>query len=150
MKQAIARRDVNPLRIAAASLALVVWMAGGNGVPRAGAEDSTDCQFDVTFLPPNFWQGTVTGTFSGRTQAAFRLLGTEGVTWHLSSAWSVDAGANSFVAQLKGIYNAQTGQTTMNGNVTEGYRMGRPVHLDGNLVSVPQRFRFTGTLRITP
>ena len=91
-----------------ASLALLVWRAGGNGVPSASAGNSSDGQFDITLLPPNFRRGTVTGVLTGRTQAEFRLLGTDRATWRLSSAWSVDAGANSFVAQFQGVYNTKT------------------------------------------
>ena len=37
MKETIARCAVNPLRIVAASMALLFWMAGGKRVPLAGA-----------------------------------------------------------------------------------------------------------------
>jgi hypothetical protein len=145
------RWPVTALRIIVASLATLVFIAGGSDVPGTAADDdSANIRFDVTFLPPNFWQGAVSGAFSGRTQAAFRLLDRDDAAWRLSSAWSVDAGVHSFVAQLKGTYSTRTGKATMQGKIIDGYQKGRPVHLEADLVSVPQRFRFSGTIRISP
>jgi hypothetical protein len=61
--------------------------------------------------------------------------------------WIIDAGERSFVADLRGTLNTNTGRVVMNGTVVEGWLLGARVHEQGQLVD-PETLRFVGQIRV--
>ena len=54
----------------------------------------------------------------------------------------------SFVADLAGVLNIETGAVVMNGTVVEGYLLGAQVHEEGQLIDA-DTLRFQGTIQVT-
>jgi hypothetical protein len=96
------------------------------------------------------WEGEVTGDVTGTLRTELTDLQETGAIWHVRFDWIIDADdpQRSFVADLTGILNTNTGGVVMNGTVREGYLRGAQVHEDGQPGDGPGCF--TGTIRIMP
>lgn len=108
-------------------------------------------QFEKCIVDPanGIWEGTVTGDLEGDLRTELLELRVAGIVWHVRFLWIIDAGDKSFVADLNGILNLNTGRVVMNGRVVEGYLEGARVHEEGLLVD-PVNSCFAGTIRIMP
>ncbi len=80
------------------------------------------------------WTGTVGGDFSG-TVTVYLTSGPRvtGSIWHVSFLWDVDAGGNSFEADVSGIINMKTGRVVLNGVVVVGSLEGAQLHIEAQL-----------------
>jgi hypothetical protein len=116
----------------------------------AAAASPLHLQFDKCLTDPaGIWNGTVAGDISGDLETVLTNLRVAGPVWHVRFDWIVDAGSQSFVADLSGLLNTSTGQVVMNGEVSEGYLHGAEVHEAGH--ADPDRPGcFTGTIQIMP
>lgn len=99
------------------------------------------------------WFGGVTGDIDGGLET--RVVGAEpsGHILHIRTEWSVDAGAQSFEAELAGTLDTKTGRLLLNGEVTSGYLAGAQAHNQGRLTGTDPTTGgtvFTGFLRIVP
>jgi hypothetical protein len=108
-------------------------------------------QFTKCMVDPvnGIWQGEVTGDIAGDLQTELRELRVTGAVWQVRFDWIIDAGAQSFVADLSGVLNLNTGRVVMNGTVASGYLEGARVHEEGQLVD-PENSCFAGDIRIMP
>jgi hypothetical protein len=93
------------------------------------------------------WEGQVTGDITGDLRTELRELTVTGEIWQVRFDWIVTAGAQSFIADLTGVLNLNTGGVVMNGTVADGYLTGASVHEAGQLVD-PVNLCFTGTIQI--
>jgi hypothetical protein len=107
-------------------------------------------EFEKCAISEGVWKGTVTGDISGRLRTELTELRVTGPIWHVRFDWIIraDDPLKSFVADLRGILNTNTGRVVMNGRVREGYLRGAQVHEEGQLVSDP--LCFEGAIRIMP
>ncbi len=106
-------------------------------------------QFHKCAVDDGIWEGEVTGDLEGDLRTELLELRVAGIVWHVRFLWIIDAGDKSFVADLNGILNLNTGRVVMNGTVVEGYLEGARVHEEGLLVD-PVNSCFAGTIRIMP
>jgi hypothetical protein len=108
-------------------------------------------QFDKSISNPDTftWTGTVSGDVSGGLTTQLTSLRVSGPVWHVTFDWIIDAGERSFVADLSGTLNTNTGRVVMNGTVVEGWLLGARVHEQGQLVD-PATLRFVGDIRVMP
>jgi hypothetical protein len=106
-------------------------------------------QFDKSISNPDAftWTGTVSGDVSGGLTTQLTSLRVTGSVWHVTFDWIIDAGERSFVADLRGTLNTNTGRVVMNGTVVEGWLLGARVHEQGQLVD-PETLRFVGQIRV--
>ena len=139
-----------------------------DGASTASVELSFDSPFDPT--NPGVWVGTVAGDITGTLQTRMTDLQVSGPIWHARFKWTITAAdtfaswpgapldihssqttmttGQSFVADLSGVLNIETGAVVMNGTVVEGYLLGVQVHEDGQL-SDADTLRFQGTIQVT-
>jgi hypothetical protein len=115
------------------------------GVPGTAVELS----FDKTAVAEGVWQGTVDGDVTGTLETRLTERRISGPIWHVRFDWIISAGDQSFVADLRGTLNNNTGAVVMNGTVVEGYLLGARVHEEGQLVD-GATLRFHGSLRLMP
>jgi hypothetical protein len=113
------------------------------GVPAAPVELS----FDKTAVADGVWQGTVDGDITGMLETRLTERRISGPIWHMRFDWIISAGDQSFVADLRGTLNNNTGAVVMNGTVVEGYLLGARVHEEGQLVDAAT-LRFRGSIRV--
>jgi hypothetical protein len=133
-------------------LAAVIAVASLNAAaaPQAGASSApVQLTFDKSAVSAGVWQGTVAGDLSGGLTTVLTELRIAGPVGHVRFDWIVDAGGSSFVADLRGTLNTETGAVVMNGTVVEGFLEGAQVHEEGQLVD-PAALRFRGTIRLMP
>jgi hypothetical protein len=106
--------------------------------------------FEKCPIAAGVWEGQVTGDVTGALRTELTDLRETGAIWHVRFDWIVDAddAQRSFVADLSGILNTNTGGVVMNGRVREGYLHGAQVHEEGQSAGGPGCF--TGTIRIMP
>jgi hypothetical protein len=131
------------LLLAMASLAVAA------AAPAAASSEPLRLSFDKSSVAPGVWQGTVDGDISGDLTTALTDLRVAGPIWHVRFDWIVSAGDSSFVADLSGILNTETGAVVMDGIVVEGYLLGAQVHEEGQLVD-PGTLRFQGSIQLMP
>jgi hypothetical protein len=107
--------------------------------------------FDKSISDPDafIWTGTVSGDVSGALTTRLTGLSISGPIWRVRFEWIIDAGEHSFVADLSGILNTDTGQVVMDGTVVEGWLRGAQVHEEGQLVD-PATLHFVGEILIMP
>ena len=139
-----------------------------DGVSTASVELSFDSPFDPT--NPGVWVGTVAGDITGTLQTRMTDLQVSGPIWHARFEWTITAAdtfasrpgapldvhssqttmttGQSFVADLSGVLNIETGAVVMNGTVVEGYLLGAQVHEEGQLINA-DTLRFQGTIQVT-
>jgi hypothetical protein len=133
-------------------LATVLAVAGlsAAAAQQAGAASApVQLTFDKSAISAGFWQGTVAGDLSGSLTTVLTELRVAGPVWHVRFDWIVDAGGSSFVADLRGTLNTETGAVVMNGTVVDGFLEGAQVHEKGRLVD-PATLRFQGSIRLMP
>jgi hypothetical protein len=117
---------------------------------RSAASAPVRLEFAKCILDPaGVWTGEVSGDVAGDLRTELTELRVAGPIWHVRFNWIVFAGAQSFVADLSGILNTNTGRVVMNGRVAEGYLQGAQVHEEGQLVDA-ENSCFAGTIRIMP
>ena len=133
---------------------------------------SVELSFDTPFDPtnPGLWVGTVAGDITGTLQTRMTDLRVSGPIWHVRFEWTItpaDTSASrpgapldihssqttmmtgqSFVADLAGVLNIETGAVVMNGTVVEGYLLGAQLHEVGQLIDA-DTLRFQGTIQVT-
>lgn len=98
------------------------------------------------------WTGTVAGDISGDLRTQVLGVRVAGHLWHLETRWQVDAGAQSFVAELDGTLDTRTGKLLLLGPIVSGYLAGAQVYDDGQLTGFDAGTGgtvFEGRLRIT-
>ena len=139
-----------------------------DGVSTASVELSFDSPFDPT--NPGVWVGTVAGDITGTLQTRMTDLRVSGPIWHVRFEWTITpanafasrpgapldihssqttmTSGQSFVADLSGVLNIETGAVVMNGTVVEGYLLGAQVHEVGQLIDA-DTLRFQGTIQVT-
>jgi hypothetical protein len=106
-------------------------------------------QFDKQGGINGTWTGTVSGDVEGDLTTQLLSAWQSGPILHVTFAWIVTAGEQSFVAELKGTLHTLTGQVVMDGTVVEGWLVGAQVHEEGLLVD-PNTLRFQGTIQVMP
>lgn len=131
------------------ALVLTTMAAGATGA--AASNEPLRLTFDKSISDPdNFvWTGTVSGDVSGSLTTRLTGLEISGPIWQVRFDWIIQAGEQSFVADLSGILNTNTGAVVMNGTVVDGFLSGAQVHEEGQLVD-PETLRFVGTIQIMP
>jgi hypothetical protein len=128
--------------LAVAGLAAVAPQAGASSAP-------VRLTFDKSAVSTGIWQGTVAGDVSGSLTTVLTELRIAGPVWHVRFDWIVSAGGSSFVADLHGTLNTETGAVVMNGTVVDGLLEGAQVHERGRLVDLAA-LRFQGSIRLMP
>ena len=117
------------------------------------------------------WVGTVAGDITGTLQTRMTDLQVSGPIWHARFEWTITPASafasrpgaprhilnssqttmtsgQSFVADLSGVLNIETGAVVMNGTVVGGYLLGAQVHEEGQLIDA-DTLRFQGTIQVT-
>jgi hypothetical protein len=117
----------------------------------AGSNEPVRIGFDKSISDPAafVWTGTVSGDVTGTLTTRLTALDVSGPIWHVRFDWIINAGVRSFVADLSGILNTDTGQVVMNGAVVEGWLSGAQVHEKGQLVD-PATLHFAGEIQLMP
>jgi hypothetical protein len=108
-----------------------------------------ELSFDKTAVAEGFWQGTVDGDISGTLTTVLTDVQVNEEIWDVRFDWIIIAGDQSFVADLSGTLNNETGAVEMDGTVVLGYLLGAEVHEEGQLVD-PATLQFTGSIQLTP
>jgi hypothetical protein len=106
-------------------------------------------QFDKQGGINGIWTGTISGDVEGNLTTQLLSAQQSGPVLHVTFAWIISAGDQSFTAELKGTLNTLTGQVEMDGTVVEGWLLGAQVHEEGQLVD-PSTMRFQGTIQVMP
>lgn len=106
-------------------------------------------QFDKQGGSNGIWTGTVSGDVEGVLTTQLLSAWQSGPILHVTFAWIISAGEQSFVAELKGTLNTLTGRVEMDGTIVEGWLVGAQVHEEGQLVD-PNTLRFQGTIEVMP
>ena len=133
---------------------LLVVVATAITVTAAGSAASSEpvrLGFDKSISDPVglVWTGSVSGDVTGGLTTRLTGLRVAGPVRHVRFDWIVNAGQRSFVADLTGTLNNDTGQVVMDGTVVQGWLRGAQVHEAGQLVD-PATLRFVGAIRIMP
>jgi hypothetical protein len=117
----------------------------------AASKEPVRFDFDKSISDPVglVWRGSVSGDASGELTTRLTDLRIAGPVWHVRFDWIIAAGTRSFVADLTGTLNTDTGQVVMNGVVVEGWLRGAQVHEEGQLVDATT-LRFIGAIRVMP
>ena len=120
----------------------------------AAADTATNAPHVLTFTTSDsfgdfVWDGVVDGDATGTLQTRLTAARAAGQVLHVEFEWEVDAGEQSFLAELTGTLNLDTGAVVMNGTVVEGWLQGARVHEQGHLVDADSS-TFVGTIRIHP
>lgn len=106
-------------------------------------------EFDKQGGVGGIWHGMVGGDVTGNLITKLTSAHQSGQILHVTFDWIIDAGAQSFTADLEGTLNLQTGAAVMNGKVVEGWLVGAQVHEEGQLID-PDTGRFQGWILILP
>jgi hypothetical protein len=128
---------------------LTAPVAAEHGTAAAGQGEPVRISFEKCAVAEGIWEGTVAGDVAGGLRTELTDLRVTGPIWQVRFDWIIDAGAQSFTADLAGILNTNTGAVVMNGRVVDGYLLGAQVHEEGQLVDA-QNLCFEGTIRIMP
>jgi hypothetical protein len=99
------------------------------------------------------WLGSVSGDVIGALETRVVGASQSGHILHIQTKWSVDAGAESFEADLDGTLDTKTGRLLLDGAVMSGYLAGARVHDEGQLTGTDPSTSgsvFEGFLRIMP
>jgi hypothetical protein len=127
--------------------------AGAPGVARLSAAAPVTQPVRLTFtkcaIAPGVWEGTVSGDINGDLRTELTDLHVTGSIWQVRFDWIIDAGPESFVADLSGILNTGSGAVVMNGSVVSGYLPGAQVYEEGQLIDA-ENLCFEGSIRIMP
>ena len=110
---------------------------------------AVELSFDKTAFADGVWQGTVDGDITGTLETRLTERRISGPIWHVRFDWTITAGDQSFVADLRGTLNNNTGAVVMNGTVVEGYLLGARVHEEGQLVDAAT-LQFQGSIQVMP
>lgn len=123
----------------------------GGATSAAASNEPVRLDFDKSISDPAalVWNGSVSGDVSGALTTKLTDLRVSGAIWHVRFDWIIDAGSRSFVADLTGTLNTNTGRVVMDGTVAEGWLQGAQVHEEGQLVD-PATLRFVGEIRVMP
>jgi hypothetical protein len=100
--------------------------------------------------PVNFvFQGTTGGSANGALESRLVSLTVDGAIYHITFDWIVSAKKKhkSFVARTTGTWDTTTGRVVMDGEVTDGWHEGAPVHEEGQLID-PATLTFAGEIQI--
>jgi hypothetical protein len=130
-------------------------VAAAAGAAEAQAHRSNPKPIVVTFEkhvvdPVNFvFQGTTGGKVKGTLESRLVSLSGDGAIKTVTFDWIVTANAKhkSFVARTTGTWDTTTGSVVMDGEVTQGWHRGAPVHEQGQLVD-PATLTFAGEIQI--
>lgn len=106
-------------------------------------------EFDKQGGANGIWQGTVDGDVTGDLTTVLTSAHQTGQILHVTFAWIIDDGAQSFTAELEGTLNLKTGAVEMDGTVVDGWLVGARVHEQGQLID-PATGRFQGRILIFP
>jgi hypothetical protein len=106
-----------------------------------------ELSFVETAVADSLWLGTVGGDLTGLLATRLTEKCVAGPIWHVRSDWIIRAGDRSFVADLRGTLNTNTGQAEMHGTVVDGYLLGARVHEEGQLADTATQ-RFEGSIRL--
>ena len=123
-------------------------------VPAASAGTSTQAPHVLTFTKSDpegdfVFDGTVAGAVSGDLQTRLTASRAAGHVLHVAFDWEIDAGEQSFLAELTGTLHLDSGAVVMNGTIVEGWMEGARVHEEGQLVD-PSTLTFAGEIRVFP
>ena len=104
--------------------------------------------FDKCSVAPGTWQGTAYGPTGVAEPLQTQLTGSQraGSVLQVEFDWHV---GTTYLAQLSGVLNLNTGAVVMNGQVTEGQYAGSQVHEEGQLYD-PANLCFAGTIQVMP
>jgi hypothetical protein len=105
--------------------------------------------FDKSLVASGVWHGTVGGDIAGDLETRLTDLRVSGPIWHVRFEWEITAADRSFIADLRGTLNTDTGAVVMNGTVVHGFLLGARVHEEGQLVDAAT-LRFQGTIQVMP
>lgn len=115
----------------------------------AGDISPVRIEFDKQGGGGGIWHGMVSGDVTGSLMTELTSAHQTGQILHVTFDWIIDAGAQSFTAELEGTLNLKTGAVEMDGTVVEGWLVGARVHEEGQLVD-PATGRFQGEIVILP
>lgn len=136
------------LIIAVAALAFAAFPQAVSAQP-AEEMSPVRIEFDKQGGVGGIWHGMVSGDVTGNLTTQLTSAHQAGQILHVTFDWIIDAGAQSFTAELEGTLNLNTGAVVMNGRVVEGWLTGARVHEEGQLVD-PATGRFQGRILIFP
>ena len=130
---------------------IAVAAMGAGATNAAASNEPVRLDFDKSISDPVgfVWSGSVSGDVSGGLTTRLTDLRVSGPVWHVRFDWIIDAGERSFVADLTGTLNTNTGRVVMNGTVVEGWLLGAQVLEQGRLVD-PATLRFVGAISVMP
>lgn len=137
------------LLLAVVTAAIAAGVAAVSSAPAAASNQPFRLTFDKSAIAEGVWQGTVGGDVSGSITTYLEGLRVTGSIWHVDFEFDITAGDSSFVTELSGILNTDTGAVVMDGTVVSGYLQGARVHEAAQLVD-PDTFRFQGTIEVMP
>ena len=115
----------------------------------AGNMSPVRIEFDKQGGAGGIWHGAVSGDVSGDLTTQLTSAHQTGQILHVTFDWIIDAGPQSFTAELEGTLNLKTGAVEMDGTVVDGWLIGARVHEEGQLVD-PATGRFQGRILIFP
>ena len=107
-----------------------------------------ELSFTKCAVAEGVWQGVVSGDIEGTVETMLLHGEAKGAVTLVDFRWTIDAGPQSFVADLSGILSKGF-DVTMNGEVSSGYLAGARVHEEGQLVD-PANLCFAGKIMIFP
>lgn len=136
------------LIIAVAAFAFAALPESASAQP-AGNMSPVRLGFDKQGGVGGTWHGMVSGDVSGDLTTQLTSAHQTGQILHVTFDWIIDAGAQSFTAELEGTLNLNTGAVVMNGTVVEGWLVGARVHEEGQLID-PATGHFQGRILIFP
>jgi hypothetical protein len=133
--------------IAALALAAAAPVALA-GPATAAPQSPLTWTFDKCAVGPGAWQGTATGPtgVAEPLQTQLTSVRQTGSVLQVEFDWHV---GSTYLAQLSGVLNLETGAVVMNGPITEGQFAGSQVHEEGQLYDAANSC-FAGTIRVMP
>ncbi len=134
--------------IAALALAATAPVALAGSAVAASQSAPLTWTFDKCSVGPGAWQGTALGPtgVAEPLQTQLTSVRQTGSVLQVEFDWHV---GTTYLAQLSGVLNLETGAVVMNGQVTEGQYAGSQVHEEGQLYD-PVNSCFAGTIQLTP
>ena len=124
-----------------------VWMQSNEKNENAGSD--LVINFNSSQVTENVWFGNTTGDVSG--EVTLEALNNSPQifrgTWAGGTRWQINAGSDSFIAQMNGKINTYNGVLLMRGIVLNGTNAGNSVTARGQVVAINPH-QFAGTIRV--
>ena len=82
------------------------------------------------------WTGAVKGDVAGTLRTRVLSVREAGHIWHIETLWEVDAGEESFDAELNGTLDTKSGALLLTGQIVRGMLVGALVYDTGRLTGI--------------